>query len=53
MEILYLGEISVQNELYDTGDMELYLSACNKIFERLQENPDLDITTLTLRDLEN
>jgi len=52
-EILYLGEISVQNELYDTGDMELYRSACNKIFERLQENPDLDITTLTLKDLED
>jgi hypothetical protein len=53
MELLYLGEVSVQNELYDTGDMEFYRSACNKIFERIQENPELDITTLTLKDLED
>jgi len=54
MEILYLGEVSVQNDLFDDSvDKELYLSVCNKISERIQENPELDITTLTLKDLED
>ena len=54
MEILYLGEISVQNDLFDDSvDKELYCSVCNKISERLHENFELDITTLTLRDLED
>jgi hypothetical protein len=54
MEILYLGESSVQNDLFDDSvDKELYCSVCNKISERLHENFELDITTLTLRDLQD
>jgi hypothetical protein len=52
MDLLYLGEVSVQNDLYDTGDMEFYRSVCDKIYERVHENFELDITTLTLKDLE-
>ena len=53
MEILYLGEISVHNDLMDDSvDREFYFSVCNKISERLHGNFELDITTLTLKDLE-
>jgi hypothetical protein len=54
MEILYLGEISVQNDLFDNiVDKEFYFGVCNKISEKLHENFELDITTLTLKDLED
>ncbi len=51
-DILYLGEISVQNDLCDSGDMGFYRSVCDRIYERLHENFDFDITTLTMKDLE-
>ncbi len=54
MDILYLGEINVQNDIFDNSvDKELYKGVCNKISEKLLENIEFDITTLTLKDLSN
>lgn len=54
MDLLYLGEISVQNDLFvNSVDKEFYFRVCGKISERLHENFDLDITTLTLKNLED
>lgn len=54
MDILYLGEISVQNDLFDNSvDKEFYFRVCDKISDRLQDNFDLDLTTLTLKNLED
>jgi hypothetical protein len=52
MDILYLGEISVQNELFDAGEKEFYLGVCKRILDMLSENPDLDLTKLSFKDLD-
>jgi len=52
MDILYLGEISVQNELIDAGEKEFYLGVCKRITDMFYENPDLDITKLSFKDLD-
>jgi hypothetical protein len=51
MDILYHGEIKVQNEFAES-DFELYLSSCDKIWSMVQENPDMDISQLTLEDIQ-
>ena len=52
MDILYEGEINVQNELFDAGEKEFYMGICNRIMDMLCENPDLDITKLSFKDLD-
>jgi hypothetical protein len=52
MDILYKGEICLQNELFDAGEKEFYLGVCKRITDMLSENPDLDITQLSLKDLD-
>ena len=51
IDILYLGEINVQNEL-DKADHELYHNTCDKIWSMIEKEPDLDLSQLTLRDLQ-
>lgn len=51
MDILYLGEINVQNDISDSNDMDFYNSVGSKIYEMLCSNHDLDLTTLSLKDI--
>jgi hypothetical protein len=50
MDILYHGEINVHNELNE-ADNKLYLTVCNKIWTKLNRDPQSDITKLALKDL--
>lgn len=52
MEILYLGEINVQNEFSET-DIDLYNNTCEQIWSMVEQNPDMDISQITLGDIEN
>jgi hypothetical protein len=51
MDILHEGEIYLQNE-FDEVDNEFYRSVCRKIEDLLWEDHYLDITRLTLKDLD-
>lgn len=51
MEILYLGEINVKNE-FSEAEEELYVEICEQIWSMVQENPDMDISQLTLENLQ-
>jgi hypothetical protein len=51
MDILYHGEIRVTNE-FDEADKQFYKDVCKRIYECLNENHDLDLTSLTLANLE-
>jgi len=51
MDILYMGEICVHNE-FDEVDNEFYKSVCSKIHDMLLADHNLDITRLTMKDLE-
>ena len=53
MDILYKGEICVQNEIFDAGEKEFYYGICRRITDMLYENPDLDITKLSFKDLDD
>ena len=50
MDILYFGEINVQNE-FDAGDNEFYKSVCRIVNDMLLTD-NLDITKLTLKDID-
>lgn len=52
MDILYKGEICVQNEIFDAGEKDFYMGICKRLTDMLEENPDLDITTLSYKDLD-
>lgn len=52
MEILYLGEINVQNEFCEAEE-ELYVETCEQIWSMVEQNPDMDISQITLGDIEN
>jgi len=49
MEILFHGEISVQNEL-ETD--QLYRSTCEKIWSMVEKDPSMDLSQLTLEGIQ-
>ena len=51
MDILYQGEINVHND-FNEEDINSYQDVCNKIWSRIEKNPSLDISQLTLKDLQ-
>jgi hypothetical protein len=51
MDSLYVGEISMQNE-FDAGDDEFYKSVCRIVNDMLLADHNLDLTKLTLKDIE-
>ena len=51
MDILYQGEINVHND-FNEEDINSYQDVCNKIWLRIEKNPNLDISHLTLKDLQ-
>ncbi len=52
MEILYLGEINVQNE-FSEAEEELYVETCEQIWSMVEQNPDMDISQITPGDIDN
>lgn len=51
MDILYQGEINVQNE-FTESDFQLYLKVCDQIWSMIEQDQSLDLTQLTLEDIQ-
>ncbi len=51
MDVLYQGEVNVQNE-FNKSDFELYLNVCNQIWSIVEKEPDLDLSQLTIENIQ-